>query len=447
MNSFRVTWKWQPLVHVCRRWRHLIFASPLGLDLRLVCTRGTPVQRMVDIWPTIPIIIFDQAERSSGLPISNVIAALERHDRIFGIWLDNLTRSEMQLFSAATNNRFPGLTHLELGPNKGTTRALPLGFLGGFSPCLRIVRLNGVPFPALPHVLSSAKDLVELQLRNIPTEGYISPMAMVAGLSALVRLENISIEFRSEGDFDLMSQFPHPRRHIILPALTHFSFRGPTDYVEDFASRIQAPSLYGVKITLFNQTLSNIPQLTRFIKRTEKLMSLKQAGIAFSSKDAKLSLLSSERELYLVLRIVCNGLEQQVSSLAQVCSQLDSLVSRVELLDLEERRCRRQFWPERMDSRRWAELFQIFTTVNTLRMATEAGSFAWRALQGHAAKKSMDIFPALCDLYVDEGGDSLFFQEVNHFLSEHKRSGHIVTVAVHIWERQKECDSEADNIS
>jgi len=322
--------------------------------------------------------------------------------------------------------------------------------LGGFSPCLRIVRLNGVPFPALPHVLSSAKDLVELELRNIPTEGYISPMAMVAGLSALPHLERVSIKFRSGGDFDQMSQFPHPRRHIILPALTHFSFRGPTEYVEDFVSRIQAPSLYGVKLTLFNQTLSNIPQLTRFIKRTEKLMSLNYADIAFSSKDAVLSLLSSEPErgVYLILRIVCNGLEQQVSSLAQVCRQLDSLVSRVELLDLEEKDCQQQYMRDRMDTRRWAELFQIFTTVNTLRMATEAGSFAWRGLQGDAAKKSMDIFPALCDLYVDEGGDSLFFQEdLNRLLSEHKRSGHIVTVAVHIWERQKECDLEADSTS
>jgi len=399
---------------------------------------------MVDIWPTIPIIIFDQAEPSSALPISNIIAALERHDRIFGIWLDNLTHSEMQLFSAATNNRFPALTHLELGPNKDTTRALPLGFLGGSTPCLRTVRLNGVPFPALPHVLLSAKDLVELQLRDIPTEGYISPMAMVAGLSALARLQKVSIEFRSKGDFDQMSQFPHPRRHIILPALTHFRFRGTTDYVEDFLSRIQAPSLYRVKITLFNQLLFNIPQLTRFIKRTEKLRSFNQASIAFRDKDARLSLLSSEREVYLALRIACNGLEQQVSSLAQVCSQLHSHVSRMELLDLEEQRSQRQHWQEDMDARQWLELFQTFTAVNTLRLATEAGSLAWRALQGLGAENVTEMLPALCDLYVEEHGEFPFIQEaLNRFLSARKRSGH--TVTVHLWEGQKDRDSEADS--
>ena len=445
MNTFRVTWKWKPLVHVCRRWRHVIFASPRGLDLRLVCTRGTPVQGMVDIWPVIPIIIFDQAESSSGLPISNVIVALEHHDRIFGIWLDNLTHSEMQVFSAATNNRFPELTHLELGPNKDTTRALPLGFLGGFTPCLRIIRLNGIPFPALPHILLSSRGLVELQLRDVPTEGYISPMAMVAGLSALVHLQKISIEFRSKGDFDQMSQFPHPRRHIILPALTHLGFRGTTDYIEDFVSRIQAPSLYRVKIMLLNQLLFNIPQLAQFIKRTEKLRSFNQAGVAFRDKDARLLLLSSEREVYLALRIACNGLEQQVSALAQLCSQLYSHVSQVELLDLEEQRRRRQYhWQEDMDVRQWLELFRTFTAVNTLRLATEAGSLTWCALRGLTAERSTEMFPVLCDLYVEEYEESPYIQEaLNQFLSARKRSGH--TVAVHLWEGQKERDSEADN--
>ena len=30
---------WQTLVHVCRRWRRIVFASPCHLDLKLYCTR------------------------------------------------------------------------------------------------------------------------------------------------------------------------------------------------------------------------------------------------------------------------------------------------------------------------------------------------------------------------------------------------------------------------
>jgi len=85
INKFVITWEWEALVQVCRRWRHLIFASPRGLDLRLVCTRGTPVQEMLDIWPAIPIIILDHSHPTPDLPISNVVAALEHRRRIYGI--------------------------------------------------------------------------------------------------------------------------------------------------------------------------------------------------------------------------------------------------------------------------------------------------------------------------------------------------------------------------
>ncbi|KAI0291180.1 hypothetical protein B0F90DRAFT_1779209, partial [Multifurca ochricompacta] len=50
-------WEWHRLTHVCRRWRYLIFASPHRLDLRLLCTNGTPVRRTLDCWPALPISI------------------------------------------------------------------------------------------------------------------------------------------------------------------------------------------------------------------------------------------------------------------------------------------------------------------------------------------------------------------------------------------------------
>ena len=34
----RETEAWQTLVHVCRRWRYLVFGSPRRLNLRLCCT-------------------------------------------------------------------------------------------------------------------------------------------------------------------------------------------------------------------------------------------------------------------------------------------------------------------------------------------------------------------------------------------------------------------------
>jgi hypothetical protein len=34
--------KWQILVHVCQRWRNIVFRSPRRLNLRLFCSNKTP---------------------------------------------------------------------------------------------------------------------------------------------------------------------------------------------------------------------------------------------------------------------------------------------------------------------------------------------------------------------------------------------------------------------
>src|SRR6266850_1641170 len=45
------TWRWQALIQVRRRWRCVIFGSPLRLDLQIVCTDRTPTRTSLDIWP------------------------------------------------------------------------------------------------------------------------------------------------------------------------------------------------------------------------------------------------------------------------------------------------------------------------------------------------------------------------------------------------------------
>ena len=47
---------WHTLVHVCRRWRHVVFGSPSRLVLRLFCVNKRLV-KVLDIWPELPIII------------------------------------------------------------------------------------------------------------------------------------------------------------------------------------------------------------------------------------------------------------------------------------------------------------------------------------------------------------------------------------------------------
>ncbi|KAH9980529.1 hypothetical protein BJV74DRAFT_101928 [Russula compacta] len=161
MSKFDVTWEWEKLLHVCRRWRYLVFASPRHLDLRLVCTLRTRAKEMLDIWPAIPIIINYPHNPGPNRSISNVTNVLEHHGRVCEIRLGDLTSSQLEEFTAATQKQFPELTFLEFGSRDAMARALPLDFLGGSAPRLHIARLHSVPFPTLPHVLLSSKDLVE----------------------------------------------------------------------------------------------------------------------------------------------------------------------------------------------------------------------------------------------------------------------------------------------
>ncbi|KAH9955720.1 hypothetical protein BGW80DRAFT_1566065, partial [Lactifluus volemus] len=77
-------WDWEKLVHVCRRWRCVIFGSPVRLNLELICTEKSPVRKLLDVWPPFPLIIkfdFDNRIWERIDVTDNLIAALERRDR------------------------------------------------------------------------------------------------------------------------------------------------------------------------------------------------------------------------------------------------------------------------------------------------------------------------------------------------------------------------------
>ena len=50
---------WHTLIHVCRRWRHLVLSSSRRLNLRIFCTDKRPVRKMLDIWPPFPLVVWN----------------------------------------------------------------------------------------------------------------------------------------------------------------------------------------------------------------------------------------------------------------------------------------------------------------------------------------------------------------------------------------------------
>jgi len=77
---------WQTLVHVCRRWRCIVFASPRRPDLKLYCTPQRSVDsKTLDIWPALPIVIVAEGIKSKE-DVTNVIAALRHQTRVCKIY-------------------------------------------------------------------------------------------------------------------------------------------------------------------------------------------------------------------------------------------------------------------------------------------------------------------------------------------------------------------------
>jgi hypothetical protein len=197
-DASRTVWKWHLLVHVCQRWRQIVFASPHRLNLQILCTHRTPVRKNLGIWPALPIVI---DYHYSGIGITpddegNVICALEHPDRVCYVRLD-ITGSQLGKMATVMQEPFPVLTRLFVGSDDVNAPVLPSEFLGGSAPCLQEIALSGIPYPTLPTLLLSASDLVELSLHKIPPTGYISPEAMVACLAAMPRLNTFRIGFRS----------------------------------------------------------------------------------------------------------------------------------------------------------------------------------------------------------------------------------------------------------
>jgi len=243
-------WKWQTLVHVCRRWRHAVFASPRRLDLQFFCTPRTPVRDLLEFLPPMPIMISNWGGTTSpclSLGLQNgsqIISAIRQRDRVCWVHLDGLASSLLETLVIMMQETFPTLTCLRLSSNDEAAHVLPETFLGGSTPRLRTLRLNGIPFPDLPKLLLSTSDLIDLRLERIPDCGYISPDAMASGLSTATKLETLIIDFRSVDPHpEPTSQQPASLPRVALPALTYFRFEGNGGYFDNFTVRIESPIL------------------------------------------------------------------------------------------------------------------------------------------------------------------------------------------------------------
>jgi hypothetical protein len=432
-------WWWHTLVHVCRRWRCVVFDAPLRLDLELYCTWKTPVRRLLHIWPELPLAVccpWCEEDKSD-----NVIAALEHRDRVRVIELSDLSSATFERITTATvmQESFPALTDLDLRSISGAL-PVPDTFLNGSAPSLQCLFLHGISFPSLPRLISSATHLTTLYLCGIPNTGYISPESMATSLSALTMLETLVIEFQSPT--------PHPKRRsrprppptrAVLPALTLLYFKGVSEWLEVLAARIDAPLLHNIQVTFFNQLVFDIEQIVRFNGHMELP---RPSKLTLSFGPSHMATIhcswpheaSADDEVSLWWRVLCEALDWQVYSVAQLCTQMLPLCSSVDELNISY-----GSWnghdpplgirPNDMDPARWLELFHSFTSVQSLAIPAKLEPFIAAALQGLTEESAAEVLPTLNKLSINgPTTDKDALQGIESFLTARQHSHHPVAV-------------------
>ena len=314
---------WPTLVWVCQKWRQIIFASPLGLNIRLHCTYKTPVLKDLCLWPALPITIQYGGSPNLDPPApeddDNIIAALKQSGRVSSIRLT--VSSSLREKLSAISEPLSELEELALLSQDNVQQALPSTLLWG--PRLRALHSTGIAFPSLPSLLLPCQDLVDLQLHKIPSSGYFSPEAFAGALSGTPQLRSLTLHMLS---FPRRRSFPGwsapPVERVVLSALTCLEYRGASKYLDSFVRRIDAPLLEDIEFTLFNQPTMDASQIGRFIARTEIHTSLIKAVVETSAHAISISFIDSDMWTPLRLQIPCKQLDWQLSCMAQICDQI-----------------------------------------------------------------------------------------------------------------------------
>ena len=427
---------WEVLVRVCPKWRYVVFQSPLRLNLRIRCSGVTPTRERLALWPPFPITIeeSDWKLRSSTLKYreDNITAALGHGDRVCAISLA-VSSSLLESIFPAMQKTFVALEDLWLFTTDDKASVVSDSFLGGSAPHLRRLKLLRIqfPFPVLRNLLLSAPNLVTLYLHGIPHSAYFSPEAIVTCLSALTRLNQLRIGFKSP-----RSRPPREGRHrtptrSLLPALTELRFVGISEYLEDLVTRIDTPLLSQLCIKFFHQLIFDTPQLVQFICRTPMLKACDETHVIFSDLHVTMAL-SGRDKVELTLGISCSQSDWQLSSMAQVFASFfpHALIPMPENLYIIDGVFQRRFWQDDLENNQWLGLFHPFTAVKNFYLSQKIVPRIAPALQELVGERVPEVLPNLQSIVLEDFQESGFVPEsMRQFIAARQLSSHPITIS------------------
>jgi hypothetical protein len=262
---------------------------------------------------------------------------------------------------------------------------------------------------------------------------------MVALISVLTSLETLSLQFRSpqpRPDWEIRS--PPPPTRSVIPALSHFHFKGVIEYLEDLVTFIDAPQLNTLYITFFNQIDFDCPRLAQFIDRTPKLRK-RDAHVQFNDNLIRVGLRYWASQFGLddlLINISCREPDWQLSSIEQICNSSLSPPSTIEDLYIEHRYSQLVWTNDAIENTLWLQLLLPFTAVKNLYLPKEFAPGIAAALQELVGARITEVLPSLQNIFVEglrvEPSGTLE-ENIGQFAAARWHSGHPITISV--WDR------------
>ena len=414
---------WIRLVHICHKWRRIVFEARQPLSLRLFCTHGTPVLKTLDFLPSLPIVVEYGGSPALSPPTQkdgdNIVAALKRSERVHSITL-TVTSSLLKKLSTL-EGPFLELEDLILSRDSAVPLTLPRTFRWG--PRLRRLHLTSIAFPALLQLLSSS-NLVDLRLHDVPNISHISPETLMKPLSGMSRLRSFSLHFPAAAA-TYRAPSPPYEGHFVLPTLTRLYFRGITRYLEDLVAIIDAPQLEDFEITHFDDPISCHPKLCEFINRMEMHKSHSRAQVSFSKDTVSISLMQPGGPAWLRLEICCKLSSIQLCFMARICVEFSPFLLNVTDLRISSTGPE---WPEMVYLGRWLEMLDSFSGVTRLHLDAKCLTNVTHILLA-LERRPKNVLPALHKLYIPQAmHPATLTTSVVSFISSRHLSGHPITV-------------------
>jgi hypothetical protein len=420
---YRQRW-WYKLAHVCRLWRYIILGSPSQLNLRLFCTNGVPVAKMLAHSPPLPLAIdYGTYSEITAEDESGILLALSHRDRVRRIhfWmLPNVGK-----FVTAMDDQFPILESIYIDSREcpGVLQ-VPVTFQ---APNLRYLRLWATCIPTgSPLLTTTTTGLVILDLKNFPSDTYFPPSYILTRLSLMAQLKRLSIEFGSPiPNYEARYQLHQTPDVVTLPNLHSFAFTGASDYLEGLVTRISAPSLSILHVYLFNQLFFTVPHLLQFMQTSENLR-FTAVHITFGICAVFLHSVSCNWYIPLELEVKCaNGLFNQqvmVSSAVQFFSTVSPVLSVVEKVTFSYQvPFQSPGWHNNVDRSQWREFLSPFTNLKTIHVHGDLVRNIFRSLASEDGEPPLELFPNLEEVRYSGGLDAL--DALNAFVDARRIEG------------------------